>query len=251
MSRGRGRLPSMGLQRSYDVEGALSVIREEEDADDHGHDLWPLSEIDTKKSKFPCCLVWTPLPVVSWLAPFIGHIGICREDGVILDFAVSNFVNVDAFMFGPPARYLQLDRTKCCFPPHLAGHTCKYGYQHTEFGTSLTWDDSLSMSVRSCEHKTYNIFTCNCHSFVADCLNRLCYDGSMEWNMVNVAILFMRKGKWVNASSVFRSFLPAISVTTLGVLLVGWPFLIGLFSFSFLLYAWYIIVTYCFKDILC
>lgn len=109
ISRGRGRPPSMDLKRSYDVEGALSVIREDDDDD---HDLWPLCEIDPKKSKFPCCIVWTPLPVVSWLAPFIGHIGICREDGVILDFAVSNFVNVDDFMFGPPARYLQLDRTK-------------------------------------------------------------------------------------------------------------------------------------------
>lgn len=109
MSRGRG-VPMKDLKRSYDVEdGVVSMpsIIEDDDAD-----LWPLPEIDTKKSKFPCCIVWTPLPVVSWLAPFIGHIGLCREDGVILDFAGSNFINVDDFAFGPPARYLQLDRTK-------------------------------------------------------------------------------------------------------------------------------------------
>ena len=73
-------------------------------------ELWPLSEIDPKKSRFPCCIVWTPLPVVSWLAPFIGHVGICKEDGTILDFSGSDLVNVDDFAFGAVARYLQLDR---------------------------------------------------------------------------------------------------------------------------------------------
>lgn len=73
-------------------------------------ELWPLNDIDLEKSKFPCCLVWTPLPVVSWLAPFIGHVGICREDGSILDFSGSNLVNVDNFAFGAVARYYQLDR---------------------------------------------------------------------------------------------------------------------------------------------
>lgn len=101
----RGRLPLADLKRAYDIEEAGST------AEDH-HDLWPLCDIDPKKAKFPCCLVWTPLPVVSWLAPFIGHVGLCREDGVILDFAGSNLVNVNDFAFGPPARYLQLDRTK-------------------------------------------------------------------------------------------------------------------------------------------
>lgn len=73
-------------------------------------DLWPLNDVDLKKSKFPCCLVWTPLPVVSWLAPFIGHVGICREDGSIIDFSGSNLVNVDDFAYGAVARYYQLDR---------------------------------------------------------------------------------------------------------------------------------------------
>ncbi|ANM62469.1 hypothetical protein ISN45_At02g020100 [Arabidopsis thaliana x Arabidopsis arenosa] len=287
MSRGRG-VPMMDLKRSYDVEDRVVSVSIPSIIEADEADLWPLPEIDTKKSKFPCCIVWTPLPVVSWLAPFIGHIGLCREDGVILDFAGSNFINVDDFAFGPPARYLQLDRTKvlvsasllsriwlcmdfvsfvsnyknflifikcvclwqCCLPPNMGGHTCKYGFKHTDFGTARTWDNALSSSTRSFEHKTYNIFTCNCHSFVANCLNRLCYGGSMEWNMVNVAILLMIKGKWINGSSVVRSFLPCAVVTSLGVVLVGWPFLIGLSSFSLLLFAWFIIATYCFKNII-
>lgn len=233
----------MELKPAYDVEDTSSTQRIR-------HELWPLGEIDPKKSKFPCCLVWTPLPVVSWLAPFIGHVGICREDGAVLDFSGSNFVNVDDFAFGAVARYVQLDREQCCFPPNLVGHTCKHRYKHAEYGTGITWDDALHSSVRHFGHKSYNLFTCNCHSFAATCLNRLCYGGTMGWNMVNVAVLVLFKGRWVNTLSILRSFLPFVLVLCLGIFMVGWPFLIGLSFFSLLLVGWFLLGTYCFKNLL-
>lgn len=72
----------------------------------------PTLQIDPRRARFPCCIVWTPLPVISWLIPFIGHIGICREDGVILDFAGPNFVCVDNFAFGAATRYIQISKEK-------------------------------------------------------------------------------------------------------------------------------------------
>ncbi|OVA08447.1 Protein of unknown function DUF778 [Macleaya cordata] len=214
------------------------------------HELWPLDEVDPKKARFPCCLVWTPLPVVSWLAPFIGHVGICREDGTIFDFAGSNFVNVDDFAYGSVARYVQLDREQCCFPPNLSGHTCKSGYKHSENGTAMTWDDALRSSMNHFEHKSYNLFTCNCHSYVANCLNRLCYGGTLGWNMINVAILVLFKGRWVDAMAVVRSFFPFTLVICLGITMAGWPFVVGLASFSLLLMSWFVLGTYCAKNLL-
>ncbi|KAL2489607.1 Protein REVERSION-TO-ETHYLENE SENSITIVITY1 [Forsythia ovata] len=238
-----GKPSMMELNLCYGVENELS-------AGNIQHELWPLDEIDPKKAKFPCCVVWTPLPIVSWLAPFIGHVGICREDGTVLDFSGSNLVNIDDFAFGSVARYLQLDRKQCCFPPNLAGHTCKHRYEHVEYGSAITWDDAIQSTVRYFEHKSYNLFTCNCHSFVANCLNRLCYEGSMSWNMINVAALLLFKGTWVDGLSVLRSFLPFMVVLCLGVFMVGWPFIIGLFSFSLLLIGWFLLGTYCFKKLL-
>lgn len=232
----------MELKPAYDVEDMKSTQIQ--------HELWPLDEIDPKKAKFPCCLVWTPLPVVSWLAPFIGHVGICKEDGSVLDFSGSNLVNVDNFAFGPVARYLQLDREQCCFPANLAGHTCKHRYNHTEHGTAITWDDALLSSARHFEPKFYNLFTCNCHSFVADCLNRLCYGGSTGWNMINVVGLVLLKGKWVAFMSILRSFFPFAAVLCMGIYVAGWPFLIALLSFSLLLIGWFLLGTYCVKSLL-
>ncbi len=34
-------------------------------------------KIDAKNNRFPYCIVWTPLPCISWFLPFIGHTGIC------------------------------------------------------------------------------------------------------------------------------------------------------------------------------
>ena len=77
------------------------------------------STIDTFTARFPLCVVWTPLPIISWLAPFVGHVGICRQDGVILDFAGPYFVNVDNFAFGAVARYVQLRREQVSLPCHI------------------------------------------------------------------------------------------------------------------------------------
>lgn len=139
---------------------------------------------------------------------------------------------------------------QCCFPPNLAGHTCNNGYNHAEYGTSITWDDALRSSARYFEHKSYNLFTCNCHSFVANCLNRLCYGGSMGWNMINVASLVLFKGHWVDSMSILRSFLPFIVVLCVGVFMAGWPFLIGMLSFSVLLMGWFLMATYCVRNLL-
>lgn len=139
---------------------------------------------------------------------------------------------------------------QCCFPPNLSAHTCKHGYLHAEYGTAITWDHALQTSLLYFENKTHNLFTCNCHSFVANCLNRLCYGGSMSWNMVNVGALVLFKGHWVDFRSIVRSFLPFIVVVCLGVFMVGWPFLLGLLSFSLLLIGWFLLGTCLFRNLL-
>lgn len=214
-------------------------------------ELWPLGEVDPKRARFPCCIVWTPLPVVSWLAPYIGHVGIAREDGTVLDFPGSNFVSVDEVAYGAVARCLQLDRKKCCFPVNLAAHVCARSYKHSETGTAISWDDALQSGTRQFQHKYYNLFTCNSHSFVASCLNRLAYDGSVEWNVLNLAALVWLHGRWLDKMSVVRSFFPVAAVTCVGVVMAGWSFFLGMAAFSLLLLGWFVFGVYCVKGLVC
>ncbi|XP_059438079.1 protein RTE1-HOMOLOG [Corylus avellana] len=161
----------------------------------------PTMQIDPRRARFPCCVVWTPLPIISWLVPFIGHIGICREDGVILDFAGPNFVCVDNFAFGSVTRYLQLSNEKCRISPHPSSYNSEDGYTQDDAEKDLlTWDDALRRSTQDFQHRSYNLFTCNCHSFVANNLNRLGFH-SGGWNVVNLAALIFLKGRWVSTAS--------------------------------------------------
>ncbi|KAG2438399.1 hypothetical protein HYH02_010854 [Chlamydomonas schloesseri] len=57
----------------------------------------------------PYALVWTPIPVISWLMPFIGHLGVCASSGLTYDFAGPYTVNEDDLLFGRPVRYITLN----------------------------------------------------------------------------------------------------------------------------------------------
>lgn len=57
-------------------------------------------EIDPERARFPFCIVWTPLPLISWFLPFIGHTGIAMSDGVIHDFAGPYTIGIDDLAFG-------------------------------------------------------------------------------------------------------------------------------------------------------
>ncbi|KAJ7551639.1 hypothetical protein O6H91_06G022700 [Diphasiastrum complanatum] len=142
------------------------------------------------------------------------------------------------------------DLLQCCFPPNLSGHTCKNGFAHAQCGTAMSWDDGIRMSMQSFQHMSYNLFTCNCHSFVANCLNRLAYKGSVGWNVLKVIGLIHLKGQWVSSSAAIKSFVPFGAVMFIGVMMAGWPFVIGWATFSFLLFAWFIVGTYIFKGLI-
>lgn len=58
------------------------------------------AKIDPEKARFPYCIVWTPLPLISWFLPFIGHTGIGMSDGTIHDFAGPYYIGVDDLAFG-------------------------------------------------------------------------------------------------------------------------------------------------------
>jgi hypothetical protein len=65
-----------------------------------------MSDINKEKNLYPYCIVWSPLPPITWLFPFIGHTGICDSRGVIHDFAGPFTINVDNMAFGAPTRYI-------------------------------------------------------------------------------------------------------------------------------------------------
>ncbi|XP_035418243.1 transmembrane protein 222 [Anser cygnoides] len=155
--------------------------------------------LDAERGRFPYCVVWTPIPVLTWLFPIIGHMGICTSTGVIRDFAGPYFVSEDNMAFGKPVKYWKLDPGKVYSSnPNM-------------------WDTAVHDASEEYKHRMHNLCCDNCHSHVALALNLMRYDNSTSWNMVKLCFFSLLYGKYVSIGGFVKTWLPF--VLFLGVIL--------------------------------
>lgn len=99
--------------------------------------------------KYPYALVWTPIPILSWVFPFIGHVGICSGKGIIHDFSGPYTITRQNMLFGWPTKFVPLSMID-----------------------KERYEKSLK-TVTSCYegYVMYNFFTHNCHHYVCSVMN--------------------------------------------------------------------------------
>ena len=153
-------------------------------------------KISPQKNRYPYCIVWTPIPFLTYLIPSIGHAGIADSEGVIHDFAATFYVNIDDFSFGKPTKYFQLE----------LNDKERYDY-----------DKALQKGDLKYNKEIHNLFCNNCHSHVAYVLNQVKYKGKNNYNMVDIWWLFIWKGKYVS----FLAFIKTYIGFFIFVLIVG------------------------------
>ncbi|XP_065174479.1 transmembrane protein 222-like [Sycon ciliatum] len=160
--------------------------------------------IDTRRHRYPFSIVWTPIPCLTWLFPFIGHMGICMSNGVIRDFAGPYFVSEDNMAFGNPVKYWQLN-------------------PGSSDADRREWDNAVHQASETYKGRMHNLLCDNCHSHAAMALNLQLYDGSSRWNMVKLALYMMIYGRYTSWSGVVKTWLPfllCVGVILLVVFLV-------------------------------
>lgn len=167
--------------------------------------------------RFPFCVVWTPIPVLTWLLPFVGHVGICLSSGIILDFAGPYYVAMDALSFGNPTKYWMLDPELASFPEDDIGSST------SSRSTSAEWDKALQACTSLYQLKPYSLLSQNCHNFVDHFLNQVHYDKT-EWSVVNIATAIFLKGQFVGAAGFAKTWLPHVCLVIVGSLLGGMTF---------------------------
>nr|XP_002126082.1 transmembrane protein 222 [Ciona intestinalis] len=138
-------------------------------------------------SRFPFCIVWTPIPLLTWFIPIIGHMGIGTSSGVIRDFAGPYFVSEDSMGFGQPTKYWKLSADKVRFS---------------------SWDQAVHEASEEYKQRMHNLCCDNCHSHVTYALNLMQYDDSSAWNMVKLWFLMLVYGKYVSFTGFLKTWLP-------------------------------------------
>jgi len=145
--------------------------------------------IDVERCKYPCSIVWTPIPFLTWFCPVVGHMGIGLSNGVIRDFAGSYYVSEDNMAFGRPTKYWQLNPDKVQ-------------------GGKAAWDRGVYEASEEYKGRTHNLCCDNCHSHVAMALNTMSYGDSSSWNMFRLAFNIFFCGKYVSFGGFLKTWLP-------------------------------------------
>ena len=149
-------------------------------------EIRPKLKIDLKRQRYPYCIVWTPIPCITWVLPCIGHAGICTSEGVIHDFAGPYYVSVDNMAFGNPTKYIFLD---------------------LDSKELENYDDAIEGGKDDYMEQMYSFCCNNCHSFIARCLNKLKYKGKTNYTMIHVWWMLCIKSKFISFGKFVQSYI--------------------------------------------
>ncbi|CAH0475016.1 unnamed protein product [Peronospora belbahrii] len=183
--------PSTCDERALDIRDNDLLLLSSHSATSRSSKAFHCATIDVTAHRFPFCLVWSPIPILTWFLPFIGHLGIADSKGVIFDFAGPYTIGRNAFAFGAPTRYLQ----------------CQ-----VEAEDVFKWDKAVAAGCEIYEKRMHNLCCDNCHSHVAVCLEHAHYGGRKKWNMVQLCLWMFLRGKYVSTTGFIKTWLPFVFV---------------------------------------
>ncbi|PAA51801.1 hypothetical protein BOX15_Mlig017626g2 [Macrostomum lignano] len=149
-------------------------------------------KIQPSRHRYPYCIVWTPIPILSWLIPLIGHMGICTSAGVVRDFAGPYTIGEDEMAFGWPTKLWQLS-------PALV--------QTDSNAAALDWDSAVNGACDVYRGRMHNLLCDNCHSHAALALNLMHYNNCRSWNMVKLFFVFTLHSRYVSWASLVQTWL--------------------------------------------
>ncbi|KAL7477633.1 hypothetical protein ACHAW6_003432 [Cyclotella cf. meneghiniana] len=152
-------------------------------------------------------ILWSPLPPITWVLPFIGHMGIATSRGVACDFQGPYAVGERGRMaFGKPTRALRIDIGSLSDYSSILQNPSNV----TCAGGADQWDKAITEADAEYRTRMHNICCDNCHSHVAYALNAMdvrAY-GIRNWDMVKLCFLMFFKGRFLGVEGFVRQFLP-------------------------------------------
>ena len=157
---------------------------------------------------FPYCIVWTKLPCLSYLCPFVGHTGIASSKGIIHDFSGNYVIRQNNFAFGAPLKYYQLELNE---------------------EQKQKWNEAIEESNKKFCRSKYKLFTNNCHHHCAYVLNKIKYKNKDNYGTCTIICLLCCNSKFVSCKTWFITYwcmlmvlfiLAALIITLLCVFLI-------------------------------
>lgn len=179
--------------------------------------IFSSDRIDINRVRYPHCIVWTPIPLLTWLFLFIGHMGIARTGGVIRDLAGPYYVSVsllknclliddliwlsqeDDMAFDRPTRYFRLDLNR--IPTTSSSNNSRAIWDISVEQASDEYTKRMVMKIISLLlfklflFLQHNLCFDICHSHVAMAFTIMNYDRKHSYDMISSCFWIFFRGK--------------------------------------------------------
>lgn len=155
------------------------------------------------------------------------------------------------FIFGRPARFLPLEPRSAVAvlrPPAdsdaESGGSKAYGWDLDGSSIASAWDERLAACADAYRQRMYGLLTDNCHAFVVNFLNTICYRGRSSWTMVDLALMVFLGGRYAGWDGALRTWAPFVLTVVLGGYFGRLLFLYVYLAVVGPLLAWFLFYTY-------
>jgi hypothetical protein len=179
--------------------------------------------IDISRSRYPYCLVWGPLPLITWLFPFIGHLGIADSQGRVHDFAGPYTIGIDRFMVSI-ARYLPLhiERERDTNDTDQRNDHERWKERLTDKNNermlNVSWDEAIARADDAYGQTSHNLITNNCHHHVASACQSMGLNSYSS--LLRVWWEMMKHGEYVSTGARIGVWAPAIVIWSTVIVLI-------------------------------
>ncbi|KAK8889302.1 hypothetical protein M9Y10_034048 [Tritrichomonas musculus] len=140
--------------------------------------------------RLSCCIVWTQIPMLTWIIPLFGHVGICDSHGCVHDFQGTYYVGKGNMLFGDPSQ-------KWVIPIDPA-----------------TLDNAINEVANQFKGVPYDILCSNCHFFVASVLDHAnfrplcCFKNWSTGATIKIAWGIFLKGRSISICRFLSTWIP-------------------------------------------
>lgn len=156
-------------------------------------------------NRWPYCVVWTPLPVITWFIPLIGHTGIGDSKGIIYDFAGDYTISTDNLSFGEPTKFYACD-------------------DYVIANRAEIWDNAIRETNDRYSRMRHSLFFNNCHKYIAHVYNLIKLDNRTDWTQFDVWYHITFKSSYVDIGGLARQWGPFCMIIIISTLVLLFAF---------------------------
>ncbi|KAH7821559.1 putative Protein of unknown function (DUF778) [Monocercomonoides exilis] len=171
------------------------------------------------KDRFPFGIVWNAIPVISWLVPILGHVGICDSQGRIWDFQKTDKVGINHMQYGRPMKiWRYYPKQKPPKNAELEEAEQQENLIYESRAIPVQWDKAIETASQAFIHRKMSWTKCNSWHHVCECLND--YQTEVKYTPRKLLWTFAKKGSWPSFPMALTVYLPPVILILFILILV-------------------------------